>query len=691
MHAFTDKRFYAFALATLAVVACLFISANRWDNTLRDYQSYFTEIQQDDVKDAEPAPRIFLDNDAYYWISYAREMAASGTWRIRHTELDNPPLGRPVHWSQSVTWLLLAAGSLRRLFTGENLYSAIESAAVLIGPLQLIFLLIGTGFLIFRRLGLVPSLLWMFNLLAIPSVQWTFHPMRPDHHGLHLGFVVASLLCLILGGLGWTHQGPRVPSSFAMFRPLVVPGKREARGCFIASGFLGGLGIWTGATVQLFGVGLMAIGAMLLIVFMPAARFAEVGDRPKYEPHLWRVWAITGAATALCLYLVEYAPSFPGMRLEVNHPLYALSWLCIGEVLMRWSNAKRCGRPQSMVWSTTLLLGALLLPALLLFGPTHWHAMHDPMMQRLHQFIDEFRTYRQTFQTAPWSHGFGNFGLLPLFLIGAPLLAARQRTTLYERAACWVAFLPALIYAGLTLWQVRWMNFFAVSILLLAIITVAILWRQQNRDGDASDWLQIVVVLLFVQSAYFLFKQFRDLPYRDLSREPVGELIAPMLQRQFAEKLGEQNTNRAFRIMGGPHMAARLHYYGGPPSIASYYWENLEGLRSATEFFAAENDEQALRIVRDTGITHVVIPPSADFARMFYFIQHGRMNEQGARDSMTGRMLFQPEALPPWITRDIPLEKSLQPGYLFAGSPIMGALLVFTIQRDSWPTEAHKP
>jgi len=189
-----------------------------------------------------------------------------------------------------------------------------------------------------------------------------------------------------------------------------------------------------------------------------------------------------------------------------------------------------------------------------------------------------------------------------------------------------------------------------------------------------------VLLALVGQAGYFLHLQAQDILLRDISREQIGELIAPILQRQFAEKLGAMDPGRTFRVMGGPHMAARLHYYGGIPNVASYYWENLDGLKAASDFFGGADDEEALRIVRARGITHVVLPYSAPLVGMFHYVKTGKPSEEGARASLGGRLLERPETLPAWLRRDRALERALQPGYRFHGEPIFGTLLVYVVE-----------
>ena len=664
----------------VAVAAWLAWGTFRWDRAVEEYAAQFRGVGWVDVPASESPGRIFMDNDAYYWVAYAREMAATGRWRIRHTQLDNPPDGRPVHWSQSVSWLLLLAGGIRHGLTGEGVSVAIEQAAIWVGPGLLILLLAGTGGLVCRRLGVAPAMVWVLNIASMVAISWAFHPLRPDHHGLQLGFVVSGVLGLMLGGTGWVRRGGGEEEGVRAiwFRPLVPPNRREARRFFMASGILGGLGLWIGASVQLLGWGLVVIGAGLSVWMLP--RKESVTAEWEYEPGLWRVWGWAGALTALLLYLVEYAPRFPGMRLEVNHPLHALSWVCIGEFLARWSAARREGRGISLRWAGPLGAGALLLPALLAWGPNDWHAMRDPLMQRLHQYIDEFRPYATAYPGAFWWNVVKDFGLMPLGVAGVAILAWHRRTLPPERSVLAMVLVVAMGYAALTLWQARWLNFFGGTGLLVAVVAMPVLWRWHGQTGHAGLGLLAVLLALVGQAGYFLHLQAQDILLRDISREQIGELIAPILQRQFAEKLGAMDPGRTFRVMGGPHMAARLHYYGGIPNVASYYWENLDGLKAASDFFGGADDEEALRIVRARGITHVVLPYSAPLVGMFHYVKTGKPSEEGARASLGGRLLERPETLPAWLRRDRALERALQPGYRFHGEPIFGTLLVYVVE-----------
>src|SRR5271156_6845917 len=120
-----ERPWLGYLLACLGVAALGFSRAYHWDRTMQAFDKAFQP------KWSRPLPeggskRVFLDNDPYYWITYARQMVGTGQWRVRYPYVDNVPYGREVHWSQSVSWLLVAFGYARHLLTGEPMYDAIE-------------------------------------------------------------------------------------------------------------------------------------------------------------------------------------------------------------------------------------------------------------------------------------------------------------------------------------------------------------------------------------------------------------------------------------------------------------------------------------------------------------------------------------------------------------------------------------
>ena len=108
---------WLWVILLLASLAWVGSQTRVWDTTLRVYAQ---RLQPEGAALPDhPRDRVFLDNDPYYWVIYAGEMVETGAWRIRHTLADNAPEGRPVHWSQSMTWLLVAFEAACRALTGQ--------------------------------------------------------------------------------------------------------------------------------------------------------------------------------------------------------------------------------------------------------------------------------------------------------------------------------------------------------------------------------------------------------------------------------------------------------------------------------------------------------------------------------------------------------------------------------------------
>jgi hypothetical protein len=115
----------------------------------------------------------------------------------------------------------------------------------------------------------------------------------------------------------------------------------------------------------------------------------------RFDAAAWRLWGRVGAALSLCFYLLEYAPGHVGMRLEVNHPLHALAWLCGGEVIA--DVIERWHHPAEKNWRGLARLalavaGVLAVPVAIRIGGPMVFAMSDPFMSGLHERIGEFQS-----------------------------------------------------------------------------------------------------------------------------------------------------------------------------------------------------------------------------------------------------------------------------------------------------------
>lgn len=669
----------------LAIVICaaalwLLLHAEVWDRSMRSFESRLDPINTTIPEGVRQ--RAFLDNDPYYWLTYAGEMIEHGKWRIRYTHADNPPDGRPVHWSQSISWIMVFYGSIRKMITGQPWQGAIEDAAIWINP-SLALLMMGlSAYLLAIRLGVIPAIAWTAPFLIIGDIVWAFHPLRPDHQSLHVLFSSSSALMLALGGLGWINPKPSQPQQkFVFWKNVEPPDFMTAQRLMIASGVAGGFGFWTGASVQLMTMGAVMAAGIYLVMNMPTSNSAF-----NYRPTLWRWWGISGAVTSLLMYCVEYAGDWPGMRLEVNSPFHAIGWVCTAEFMTRLARKRLDGEtsPGVIALMIFLIVGAILTPLALTFGPSSWHALHDVHMQRLHNFINEFYTYSNFIQQERLFRIWASYGFLPLLMIAAVWMSGSSWSTTYEWALLWMGFALTITMGILSWYQIRWLPFFAAALLSLIPVILAIL----NRVGRLRRAWSLAAAILFLSLLGWagLQAQRQWTEAIAIQKKPnavVQEVTMAVLKKNFALLIGKSNTNGSMRVLAEPDLAGPLYYFGGIPSVTSYYWENNDGLSVATTFLSAIEDAGARSVALERGLTHVILPQGTDIPDMFQFIRDGYFDKGLSRNTLAGRITAGKPPL--WLKIDRDLTKAGHTRYRVGGGPgtVFGTITVLAIQPDN--------
>jgi len=572
------------------------------------------------------AQRFFVEPDSYYWLACARELRERGAWRMRTTTADNAPYGRDMHWSHLVIWGLMATARLLESAAGMPSPLALEWAGRILLPaagavfLGILFLLLG------RRLGWLMAALATGALATSPEVLWNFHGLRPDHHGFQLAFAAGMWLCLALGGMGRA-------------RPA-------ARRWFAAAGLLGGAALWLGATVFFFSL-CAAAGAAVFVRF--AAR--TDADSAGWDPDLWRWWAVAGAAAGLGFYALEYAPGGLAMRLEVNHPLYALCWLGIGECLRALFSLPAGPKPaarKTVVLGAAGLLAATALPLLILFGPADWYWPRTEIMLRLHaRHILEFRPL-QTVAGNQWL-----WAWIKAAGVGVPALAGAAWLLGQRRAAKWHDPLAglwaiAVVFTGLYFWQVRWAPFAIVASLLLAAFWLASL--RESAAGGGRMLPAAIAALLAVQIAAGAVQTGQPL-LKIWRVETIDALwLKTLLQRNMLLQLRAGRHGEPMRLMATPELAPAIWYFGVGDSVGSLYWENPEGLAATAAFFGdVLPGDRARDVARERGITHALITTGAFDALMFQHLATGRYSELEAAATVGGAAAQSGAKLPDWL------------------------------------------
>ncbi|MGH8046549.1 MAG: hypothetical protein ACREKL_04825, partial [Chthoniobacterales bacterium] len=532
-------RLLARILICLGIGLWLVANTLRWQHALEGYEARFTPALELPGADKP----IFLSSDSYEWLSHAQRMASTGEWRIRHTDIDNAPYGRAMHWSQSIAWLELLAGKIRSAITGEPWLAAIPRAAIWVNPaifaacLCLLFLLLEA------RAGFVPAALAVVWMLSVGDIGAAFHPYLPDHQSLHLAFSLAACLLLLCGGAGWVsdvaeRRGFRCVAEFA------PPVEGAARWYFLASGVAGGLALWVGATVEAICLGMLIAGAGSAALF-----FRRDGAAGKFVPGLYRVWGRALAVTSLLMFVVEYFPGDIAWRLEVNHPLYALAGLAAAELLaaiLELREAQRFPRALDWAWLFALVCGIALLPAVIFFGGAAVHAMRDPEMMRLHSFINEFHPYASFYDTRWPVALFANFIVLPLFAPAALACAIFAKGNPAHRAVLWTTGVLALGMLGLAIFQQRWIGFYAQFSVVALALSLPVFLRLPNPHVRIPAFVVTVAALTAVAVCLFVQQGRRLANLRagvTLDQPVVREILVKRLAVQLAAQIGTANAH----------------------------------------------------------------------------------------------------------------------------------------------------
>lgn len=516
--------------------------------------------------------RVFCDPDSYLWLSYARDWRASSSWRIRWTHADNAPFGRAVHWAQLPIWGLAFLSWCGERVAGLPPEEALSLAGRLLMPVAAL-LFFPFIFLCLRRLLGNPLAVLATLAMAIGS-SYDFYPLRPDHHGFQIAFSFLCLLFLLASGLG-RCRAPDLADADAS--PLLPP-LAVARRRFVLSGLFAGLALWMGATVFAFVMATVVLG--LAVAFWCLPRLSDAPDALPC-PRLFRLWGWTAAATSLFFWLLEYAPHHFSMRLEVNHPLYALWILGLGHLLAafcEWRLSARLPAPRRWPLLALAFLAAAALPALVLFGPIAWYVPRTPLMLRLHEFfIVEFKPLWEINATFSWfSPRYPTLGFA-LLVIGAAVAALQAKLV----PPTWRLPLLALSVSSATLlvlvcWQVRWEQFAPFFFVLLAVFLSRALWlaaRPALRAASAA--LSALVLILGSWDAAAML----HIPCLTFFRQQMDtSTLRNIAVRNSLLALKASPDFRPCAWLAPVDYAPHIHYFGLGSSVASLYWENFDGL-----------------------------------------------------------------------------------------------------------------
>lgn len=610
----------------LAIVVILVDSSLRWDIVRKVSAVTLAETSPGTMPLPEGSFEEMLilpgsSMDARWWVLHTKELLREGKWRWRSTSRDNTPEGREVHWSSLPMWILAGLASVIGWLTDRPPESCVAEAALSGGPLLMVFFFGVLGLLTWRNFGWQAAFLMLAALISMVPIYHTFILGEYDHHGIVISFLLLGGLAWISAGMGYvsTKTGPENTS------PL-FPDEKTARFRFRLAGCFGAAALWISAATSIpFLVG-MGVGA-LLMALLKLPDPGHTGAKFAFRPQLWQDWAWAGGVTSLFFYLLEYFPSHLGVRLEVNHPFYALAWIGGGywiSFFQRW----RLGLAPRVAWhsewgpklaATTMLL--LPVGAVLLFSKdVFWVA--DKFLLDLHrEFITEFQNLPQFFAiNAPGSrYVWIMYFFWPALLTGlGALWYGKKKASLWGWTML-TGLLPLLIIStALGFYQIRWFPLALSTWALFALILAADFKR---ASPPTARWLKLglqagaVLGVIFALGPQALIRQ---LQFETCTRAPIPQDFGNgIILRDIAHRLLHSSPHQLPVVLTGPNSSTHLTYHSGIKTLGTLYWENMPGLKRAAEIFSAPDEASALKLLQEAGVTHIVLPSWDNFAQAY--------------------------------------------------------------------------
>ncbi len=605
---------------------------------LRDYVALLDGLGRRGDEAATP-PQQFVPArhaDAQMWVRHTLAARAAGTARVRYTDTDNAPTGREVHWSSSFRWLVGGAGHLRAAWTGEAPTVALERALPWFNvPLLLACLVALSGWAACRD-GTGAGVLVAAGMVALPRFYDNFAPMNVDHHGV----IAAALLGLQLGivcmGAGWWQAAGDSRAPFLPASP------EHARPAAIVSAICGAIGLWISAASTLPAI---AICGLAGVAAAWGAGNAARAAGARFEPALWRCWGRTGGALSTVFYLIEYAPSHLGLRLEVNHPLYAAAWWGGAELVAALAARRHrdaAAPPPPAAGRLALALAAVLAPLVAItIGGTAVFALRDPFIADLRHFVIEGQTLPTALRRIGFRPLWQDFGLV-LAATAALGLAWRLRGT--ARLGLLFLALMAAAWAALTFAELRWVMMLGTTQVTLAVFLAALLVPTAPRGRRLALLGAIALGTVLIGASRIAAT--RDKIARQWIAEDDG---LQLVFRHVAHVLRASEPSGDLVVLASPNASMSIGYYAPARTLGTLFWENAAGLKAAAEIFCARSEAEAAALIRARGITHVALVSNGLFLEEYFRLLHPAAPPEGLRQTFGYQLFTQPGAAPRWL------------------------------------------
>jgi hypothetical protein len=530
--------------------------------------------------------------DGQMWVRHALAAQAAGETRVRFTYTDNAPHGREVHWAAPLSWILRTAGAAADI---ERVVGWLNA------PILLAWIVLLSSWAA-RLAGAGAGVLVAVAMVGHNRFYDPFAPANVDHHGLVTAAVLGCVMGLVFMGAGWWK--PNLGGTFATLLPSDVIAARRAA---VVSALCGAFGLWISAAYAIPVIAITGIAGVLVALWRG---HAAIRDGARFDPTTWRLWGRTGAALSLAFYLVEYAPANLALRLEVNHPIYALAWWGGAEIvatLGMFSVARlRAGERTRAAWRLILPVAAILAaPAIIVLGGAQVFAPGGPFLAGFRSFSAEGRSLLATVQAV----GFADVAYpLASCLLLIPAIAMGWRARGEGATLLGFATLVAVAFIAMGFREMRWWPVASATQIALLLVVVAATRRK---------WLCVLAVSAFI---FLPSSVERIMAVRQKVRDAVVDPrdLLPPVYRDIAAALRATQPEGDILLLASPDASMGIGYYGSLKTLGTPFWENAPGLKAAAGILCAPTDEAAAALIRARGVTHIAIISPTSFVSEYF-------------------------------------------------------------------------
>lgn len=634
------------ACVGLALVATGLDAARQW--RLLDTITDLPYLDRSLLRDSPALPEgcrsaVFQPNclDSQWYVVHTSRLLRDSAVRVRNTRQDNAPFGRDVHWSSVLPWLSAATATCLAAQNGGPAAEHVTTAAILV---PVIIQMLGAAMLLlvcWRAWGFPGASALAAMYLAFPAIVVRFAPSDLDHHGLAETLAMGQMIALHAGIWAGTRTGETASLEY-----------RQPIPWWVVSGLFGGASMWINAQTALL---TLAASTLALIVCLSVPQF---GIRERLRPVNLLAWGASGGLASMLFFCIEYFPALWSCRLEVNHPLWALSWLsgatCLATFVSPRGQGLLASRP-GLLLAARLASGLVAALPIVLVGLFRVEVFipSDPFIYRLH--VNAIREYEPLLKfyskvedtwtvlglflpqvcaailTGCWllvrgkdcgriAVGVVFFGVTAMVVQTASILQVRWQ---YLAAGIWVAYAAALI-AGLLAANLSLLKRRVVCGTVLAVMGAAVA-PTVLRGADAAA-------------------ELRQGP-ASISRSFAPTLIL----REIGHWLACDAAPRQPVVFTDPSTATELAFYGNCKVIGTLYWENAAGLKRTAMLFQEAAEEAFRNTLAAAGVTHIIIPSWAGLAsaQAYDFATDGP--DRGTRKPAFVDRLVDGQEAPAWL------------------------------------------